>query len=498
MGASAAVSTTTGIAPMASLDKERVFEIAQSNLPLKGVPNQDIGRGEVQGYGPDGKTVFKAKLVERIYTDGAGTTRFYVNGKALPPSITTVEAAKVEARRQMKSGELLPLALGDQNAFSKTTKTRGAGRPTGGTAKPGAAPGTQPSAMPSTKPGVRWDAAAIYSVSGALASYNINRQTGMTRQQALATLPAGFARDMITIALSQFPIDVKEPKLEVAVKGGIGGVLTIATNTVAGKFYSDAWPGHPLNAGMVVAAFTVNGSVVGLRELRANGFLGGKPADNPKDWGQWFNKYAPEAAAISTGVSTAITPAVMYKEFIQGRGVGTAAAKWATVGKTGLATLVLPMVQYLIANAFANPPKDGKAAKPDPLRTELQKIATNISSLGTMVGVDKLASMMKATPTAGAGTVNPKFSLGKSTGYAALTMGVAHIVDVFAAQEGLRNKDIKNISSAREALGTIERLRGDWYSQGKSALYRNGYMEHLDQMRSLIYEVHPSLKPASK
>jgi hypothetical protein len=493
MGATAAITTPPSATSAAGMSP--IYEIAQSNLPLKGVPNKDTGRGEVQGYGPDGKTVFKVQLIERQYSDGLGTSRFYANGKALPAKIITVAAARDEVRRQMKTMSLGPLALGDQNAFTKPPKPSGAGATTGKPNGPGA-PSTTANTAPGNKPGVRWDAAAIYSVSGALASYNINRQTGMTRGQALATLPAGFARDVITIALSQFPIDVNEPKLEVAIKGGIGGVLTIATNTVAGKVTSDAWPGHPLNAGMVVAAFTVNGSLVGLRELRANGYLGGKPADNPKDWGQWFNKYAPEAAAISTGVSTAITPAVAFKEFVQNRGIGTAAAKWATVGKTGLATLILPMLQYLIANAFVNGPKDGKAAnKPSPLQTALTNVASNISNVGAMVSVDKLASMIKSTPAPG--TVNPKFSLGKSTGVAALTLGVVHIVDTFAAQESLRNKSIKDIGSAREALATIDKLRGDWYSQGKSAVYGDGYMKHLEQMRSLIYEVHPTLKPAS-
>jgi hypothetical protein len=103
---------------------------------------------------------------------------------------------------------------------------------------------------------------------------------------------------------------------------------------------------------------------------------------------------------------------------------------------------------------------------------------------------------MQSAPSTGA--VSPKFSLGKSTGYAALTLGLVHIVDVFAAQESLRSKNIKEIGSAREALVTIDKLRGDWYSQGKSALYGDGYMTYLDEMRGLIYQVHPSLKPTGK
>jgi hypothetical protein len=487
MGSTAAITPQTISAPVPGQDLAQVFELAQSNLPLKGVPNKDLGRGEVQGYGPDGKTVFKAKLVERFYNDGLGTTRFYVNGKALRPDILTVDAAKVEARRQMKTGELLPLARGDQNAFAKPAPNTASG--TAG------APSTASGTKPGTKP-IRLDAAAVYSLTGAVASYNINRQTGMTRQQALALVPAGIARDVITIGLSQIPIDVKEPQLEVAIKGGIGGVLTVATNTVAGKINSNAWPGHSLNAGMVLAAFSVNGNLVGLRELQSRGYLGGKPADNPKDWGQWFKKYVPEAVAISTGVSSTITPAVAIKQLFESKAPGGAPYKWGTVGKTAAATLVLPMVQYLIANAFVNSPKDGKAAKENPLQTALKNISSNVANIGSMVGIDKLASLIKTTPTTGA--VNPKFSLGKSTGLAALTVGLAHITDVFATQESLRSKDIRKVESAREALEMIDKLRGDWYSQGKSAVYGDGYMTYLDQMRKLIYEVHPSLKAAEK
>jgi hypothetical protein len=468
-------AATAGGAPQPPI---RVDLLAQSNNPTNGGKASDIGQHDVQGYGPDGKTVFKAQVRQRIYNDGSAKTRFYVNGKALPVGIQTLETAKVFVRQQMRKGALGTLPLGNQRVF----------------AKPNA--GNKPTTAAASGKPVRLDAAAIYSLTGAVASYNINRQTGMSRQQALALVPAGIARDLITVGLSQFPIDVKEPKLEVLTKGGIGGLLTVATNAVAGKINANAWPGHTLNGGMVLAAFTVNGNLVGLRELQSRGYLGGKPADTPKDWGQWFHKYGLEGAAISTGVSTAITPAVAINEILKSKAAGGQAIKWGTVTKTGAATLVLPLVQYLIANAFVNAPKDGKAAKPDPIRTQLEQIAGNIANVGTMVGIDKLASLMKTAPPAG--SVNPKFSLGKSTGSAALLLGIGHIVEVFANQESLRTQNIKTVEGARQALATIDQLTADWYSQAKSAIYGDGYMTYLNQMRGIIYEMHPSLKPKAQ
>ncbi len=92
--------------------------IAQSNNPT-GAGNVDIGQGSVQGYGPDGKTVFVAQIVMRIY-DGNGATCYYVNGKALPVNSQTLAKAQAFARQQIRLGQLGPLPRGDQGAFVTT------------------------------------------------------------------------------------------------------------------------------------------------------------------------------------------------------------------------------------------------------------------------------------------------------------------------------------------------------------------------------------------
>jgi hypothetical protein len=92
--------------------------IAQSNNPT-GAGDLDVGQGSVQGYGPDGKTVYVAQIVMRI-ADGSGATRYFANGKALPANIQTLPKAQVFVRQQIRLGRLGPLPRGDQGAFATT------------------------------------------------------------------------------------------------------------------------------------------------------------------------------------------------------------------------------------------------------------------------------------------------------------------------------------------------------------------------------------------
>jgi hypothetical protein len=84
--------------------------------------NTDLGKGEVQGFGPDGK-VYKTQLIMRIY-DGSGTLRYYANGKALPPKIISETEAKTYVRQQIARGTLGTLQLGNQQAFPNQTSVR--------------------------------------------------------------------------------------------------------------------------------------------------------------------------------------------------------------------------------------------------------------------------------------------------------------------------------------------------------------------------------------
>jgi hypothetical protein len=95
--------------------------IAQSNNPTA-AGNTDLGKGVVQGVGPDGKTVYEAKLVMRVY-DGSGKTRYYANGKALPANITSEEAARTFVRQQIGKGTIGELPRGKQNSSAQAAQT---------------------------------------------------------------------------------------------------------------------------------------------------------------------------------------------------------------------------------------------------------------------------------------------------------------------------------------------------------------------------------------
>jgi hypothetical protein len=120
------LSLGVGGAQSAEGSADNVTLIAQSNNPTGG--NSDLGKGVVQGLGLDGKTVYAAKLVMRVY-DGLGKTRFYANGKALPATITSEDAARSFVRQQISKGTLGELPRGDQSAFAQAAKSAPAAPP---------------------------------------------------------------------------------------------------------------------------------------------------------------------------------------------------------------------------------------------------------------------------------------------------------------------------------------------------------------------------------
>jgi hypothetical protein len=168
------------------------------------------------------------------------------------------------------------------------------------------------------KPGFNPAATVVYSVSGALASYKNLRASGLTHQQAILQLPAGFIRDIFNIGLSELPLNsIKDAKIEWVAKSTVGGILTLTTNAASNEALKRLYPPGvlkpSLNVGIILAAGTVNGGIIGLRELQKNGYLWGLPPDNPKDAKEWFHKYGLSSLAIGVGVTTAITPALVVQ-----------------------------------------------------------------------------------------------------------------------------------------------------------------------------------------
>jgi hypothetical protein len=301
-------------------------------------------------------------------------------------------------------------------------------------------------------------ATAMYSLTGAVASYNILRSSGMSSQQALATLPAGFVRDLINIGISQLPLDTKNPLLTVALKGTAGGVLTLATNHVAGKIYAPALPEPILNRGMVLAAFTVNGAIVGLKELQARGYVGGLPPDNPKNAKEWFHKYLPDSAAIGVGVVGAMLPAVWLNGLKTGAPLTT-----PQLLKAGLMMLVMPTLQGLLSNAIVNPPQGrwlDTSKFPPRTVDSLKAVAGALSSLGLYVAADKVWSVISAfgkSPTA-AGSAAAQWSLRASAAMGAWTTALQQAVEVMATGATLIGRKVDNVKEARESLADIDKL----------------------------------------
>ena len=380
-----------------------------------------------------------------------------------------------------------------------------------------------PTEAKSVKAAFNPSAAVVYSLTGAVAAYNNLRAAGMDSKAALLQLPAGFARDVINIGLSQLdevqvgslkiPLDSKNPYLKVAIKGGVGAVLTAGTNALAGALHPPAKPPGPLNVGMIIAAATVNGSIIGLGELQKRGYLGGVPPDNPKDWKEWVHKYLPQSAAIGVGVEAAILPAVIYSNAQKVRMPPPQAPKtwselskvakyleeghptmnWAGLGKTAALLLINPTLQGLAANLIVNPPA---GAKKDPLMDKVRAAASPAVEVGSLVGIDKLWSML----TAGA-----NWSAGASVAGAAYSVVLGQIGDVMTKSGSVIGADIKQPDQAREALKNINDLLAHpavYLSNPNPALMadeavqsRDDGIKALKAMREEIYRLHPEMRP---
>ncbi len=384
-----------------------------------------------------------------------------------------------------------PLILGDSNGTELGNKFVSPFRPcpTDSTAAP-AKSANDPKAKKAA-PNPR--SIATYSVLSAVASYNINLATGMPAAKALALLPAGAARDIISVALAQLPLDsIKNPYLEVTAKGVAGGVVTLLSNVAARKAYgAKAWPETHIHGGMVLAAFTTNGFVVGLKDLQKQGYLGGLPPDNPQGFKQWFRTYGQEAAAIGGGVGVAITSVVTGKEVLNKiAGQGFDAKKILTT--LGLST-ILPFAQSLMGRAATT-----SLCPAVPAETK------NSFSLKTMI-VDALNYMGGSAMTDKV-LGKPVTKIGVAKGFG-MGLGLAviaeqlNLVGTDYKVKQYTHEDLENINTAREALTDITTvlthpgkfLLGASREGGNAA-----YIDALKAYKEVIYKLHPTLRPTSK
>jgi hypothetical protein len=161
----------------------------------------------------------------------------------------------------------------------------------------------------------QFDAAGVgaYSLLGACAGWNLNGIGGMTMPQRILQVPLGFVRDVANVGASKVDTSgVGNVWLEAGIKGGVGAVLTVGTNAIAGgagKVFAPgqkSWaPDAPMRKGMVKASFTVNVSLTALNEMEKLGWLGGKLPSKPTGL-QKLGDDIKQGAAIGAGVWIAL------------------------------------------------------------------------------------------------------------------------------------------------------------------------------------------------
>ena len=340
-------------------------------------------------------------------------------------------------------------------------------------------------------PGYDPGASMVYATTGAVVAYNLLMSAGLTSQQALQKIPGSFVRSFITASIAQAPTGIKDPYLQVLYKGGVGGVLTAGTNWVAGKVNPGAALPDTLNKGMVVAAFTTAGAVVGLNELQKRGFLGGPPPANPKDWDQWFHKYVSQSAAISAG----LTPPVVIATVLHQMRSGVQPTP-AGIAKNVLITAGLPFFQNLLANSIVNPPGG---------REPPAAVGFAVNTLFGML-FDRAAGAL------GIGGSSTWLGAARSGNVVAAAVEGINVLSQFGS---MSSKNIYDINQARQALEEIDNLLGHPYTflggdvgvlpfnpfphpSGPTGSTEPQVVQALKQAREEIYKLHPQLRPAAR
>jgi hypothetical protein len=343
-------------------------------------------------------------------------------------------------------------------------------------------------------PGYDPGASMVYATTGAVVAYNLLISAGMTSQQALQKIPGSFVRSFITASIAQAPTGIKDPYLQVLYKGTVGGVLTAGTNWVAGKVNPGAALPDTLNKGMVVAAFTTAGAVVGLNELQKRGFLGGPPPANPKDWDQWFHKYVSQSMAISAGLSPPVVIATVLHQMRSG-----VQPTPAGIAKNVLITAGLPFFQNLLANSIVNPPGG---------REPPAAVGFAVNTLFGML-FDRAAGALG--PALG-GSSTWLGAAGSGVVVAAAAEGMAEGINVLSQFGSMSSKNIHDVDQARQALKEIDNLLGHPYTflgGDVGVLPFNPFtpptgsrepqvVQALKQAREEIYKLHPQLRPAAR
>jgi hypothetical protein len=322
--------------------------------------------------------------------------------------------------------------------------------------------------------------AFVYSLSGAVTSYNVLRSQGYTQAAAVALLPAGAGRDVIQVVLADSKSDQKNPYLEVIEKGAKGGLLVFGSNAVAGAVHRPAWPKADMHVSQIAAAFTVNGFIVAQRELLKA--AGHAPKDKTKGIAEWLEKVLPEAIAVGLGVS--VTQGVRTSiEAVR----GGAGALSPTARQTYLKAFLYPALQYVIASYLTDGPNMSIGEQ-----KQLNDLQKSLGGVGGYVATDKLTAMLNKNP-------GNKFNLAQSARWALGFAALGQIVEIYNDAKSLDQLDIRKPDSAKLALEKINELLEVPAIHMESKVFGGGtYVQQLERERQEIYKQHPTLRTSQR
>ncbi len=322
--------------------------------------------------------------------------------------------------------------------------------------------------------------AFVYALTGAVTSYNILRSQNYSKLEALALLPAGGLRDVVQTAVLSGKADQYGPFLEVVQKGTVGGVLVFASNWGVSRKIPQAMPEKDLHIAQIATAFTVNGFVIGTKELLK--LTGNAPKNNPVGMDQWMYKVMTEAAGIGAGVSVTMGGLDSYRAVKAGANAFSPDAR-----KTYVKAFLYPALQYIVASYLTDGPKltTGESS-------QLNDLQKSLAGVGGYVATDKLYSMIKKKP-------GNEFNAGQSVRWAMGSAALAQILDVYENAKSLDKLDIRKPDSAKIALEKINQLLEIPAIHIQSKIFDGGnYIRQLESDRNQIYQNFPSLKTQQK
>jgi hypothetical protein len=208
--ASSKVRQAVGLPPMPAAQKAKLLAAERNPLAsLAPVIGQHpvVKPGEAQPSSP--LTLKEGRVVKQVQVQHAGGKLVLTRPDGKTLSLDNVPTAALPLLPEVRKFAGLPAqpAIGSEALARKAAKDSGMdfGKVLGQT--------------------------AVYATMGAFFSYKNLRAAGMTHQQAVLALPAGVFRDFFNRFINLSPTEVKDLKLQFAMKAGTGAVVWAVSNS---------------------------------------------------------------------------------------------------------------------------------------------------------------------------------------------------------------------------------------------------------------------------